>query len=160
MSVGVHTVVDVDGRHVRLTTLDRPLWPELGFTKAHLVDYYARVAPYLLPHIVGRPLTLHRFPSGVDGPHFFQTRTPPHPPWVRTQRMWTFRSGKDVDTPVIDDLAGLLWAANLSTIELHPYLSTTDALDRPTTVVFDLDPGPTLELLDACAVAILVKEVL
>ena len=152
------TVVDVAGRSVRLTTLDRLLWPELGFTKAHLLDYYARIAPVLLPHLVNRPVTLRRFPEGVDGKNFFQTRTPSHPPWVRVQRMWTFPSGKDVDAPVVDDAAGLMWAANLSTIEFHPYLSTVDALDRPTTMVFDLDPGAPAGLLTACAVALDVRD--
>jgi bifunctional non-homologous end joining protein LigD len=100
---------------VRLSSLDRVLWPIAGLTKGGLVDYYARVAPALLPHIAGRPLTLHRFPEGVAGDSFYQTRCPPHPPWVRTQHMHVFRSGKDVHAPVLDDLAGLLWAVNLST---------------------------------------------
>src|SRR3954447_18416114 len=102
--------LDVGGRRVHLSSLGRVLWPEYGYTKAHMLDYYARVAPVLLPHLAGRPLTLHRFPEGVGGPHFFQTRVPPHPPWIRAQRMWTFSKGKDVDAPIIDDLAGLVWA--------------------------------------------------
>jgi bifunctional non-homologous end joining protein LigD len=156
----VSATVDIGGRDVRLTTLDRPLWPELGVTKRHVIDYYATVAPVLLPHLAGRPATLHRFPSGVDGPHFFQTRCPPHPPWIRTQRMWTFPSGKDVDAPVIDDLAGLVWAANLATIEFHPFLSPVEDMTHPTAVVFDLDPGPPAGLVDASRVALWVKELL
>jgi bifunctional non-homologous end joining protein LigD len=141
-------------RDVHVSSLDRVLWPEARFTKAHLLDYVVRVAPVLLPHLRGRPLTLHRFPEGYGGPHFFQTRTPPHPDWVRTQRMWTFTSGKEVDAPVIDDVDGLVWAVNLSTLELHPYLSCAERLDRPDFVVFDLDPGPPAGLLDACALAL------
>jgi bifunctional non-homologous end joining protein LigD len=152
--------VAVEGRVVRLSSLDRVLWPAAGVTKADLVDYYARVAPVLLPHLAGRPLTLHRFPEGVGGPHFFQTRTPPHPDWVSTQRMWTFTSGKQVDAPVVGDLPSLLWAANLSTIELHPFLSTGAALDRPTMLVLDLDPGEPAGLVEACRVALDVRDLL
>jgi bifunctional non-homologous end joining protein LigD len=145
---------------LRVSSLDRVLWPEVGFTKAHLLDYWLKVAPVLLPHLRGRPLTLHRFPEGYGGPHFFQTRTPPRPSWIRTQRMWTFTSGKDVDAPVIDDERGLVWAAQLSTLELHPYLSCAERLDRPDVAVFDLDPGPPAGLVDACALAVELHDLL
>ena len=141
-----------------MSSLDRVLWPEIGFTKAHMLDYYLRVAPVLLPHVEGRPLTLHRFPEGVGGPHFFQTRTPPHPDWLRVQAMHTFTSGKHVEAPVIDDLRGLVWAVHLTTIELHPFLARADRLERPDRVVFDLDPGAPAELLDACRVALSLRE--
>jgi bifunctional non-homologous end joining protein LigD len=146
--------LDVGGRAIRVSSLDRVLFPAIGFSKAELLDYYVRVAPVLLPHLAGHPVTLHRFPEGVGGPHFFQTRTPPHPDWVRTQRMYTFRSGKEVDAPVIDDLAGLVWAVNLSTIELHPFLGVVNDLEHPRTLVVDLDPGVPAGLRDACAVAL------
>ena len=148
------TTVDVDGRAVRLSSLDRVLWPLTGTTKADLVDYYRRVAPVLLPHLAGRPVTLHRYPEGVGGRHFYQTRTPPHPDWVRTVRLHYPRTGKTFEVPVLDDLASLVWAANLSAIELHPFLSRADDLATPTEVVFDLDPGPPAELLDAARVAL------
>src|SRR5438270_58747 len=144
---------------VRFSSLDRVLWPAVGFTKGHMLDYYAHVADALLPHLHGRPVTLHRFPEGVDGPHFFQTRCPPAPEWVRTQRMWVFPSGKDVDAPVIDDLPTLLWAANLGTIEFHPYLGCADDLAAPTAAVFDLDPGPPAGLLDPSRVALRVHDI-
>src|SRR3954451_5080679 len=150
--------VDVDGIAVRLSTLDRVLWPATGTTKAQLIEYYAQMGQYLLPHVAGRPLTLRRFPEGVDGPSFFQTRAPAHPDWIRVQRMHTFRSGKEVDAVVIDSLPGLLWAANLSSIELHPYLGRADGLEHPTTLVFDLDPGAPATILDACNVALLIRE--
>jgi bifunctional non-homologous end joining protein LigD len=153
--------VDVGGRSVRLSSLDRVLWPETGTTKGELVDYYVRVAPVLLRHLAGRAVTLHRFPEGVGGPHFYQTRVPPHPDWVKTQRMYTFvRSGKIVDAPVVDDLPSLVWAANLSTIELHPYLGCAGRLEHPTVVVFDLDPGPPAGLADACQVALVLRGLL
>ena len=151
--------LEINGRTVRLTSPDRVLWPRVRMTKAQLIDYYIRVAPVLLPYLEDHPTTLARFPEGVDGKGFFQTRTPPHPPWVRTQRMHVFTSGKDVEAPVIDDLAALVWAANLSSIELHPYLGRTQQMDRPDVAVFDLDPGPPADLVDACRVALRVREV-
>jgi bifunctional non-homologous end joining protein LigD len=152
--------VDIEGRSVRLTNLDKVIWPSVGMTKGDLIDYYARVAPVLLPHLAGHPLTLHRFPDGVGGPHWFETRAPTHPPWVRTQEMYTFRSGKDVDAVLIDGVASLVWAANAAAIELHPYLGTTDDLRRPSAVVFDLDPGPPATLLDAAEVAVSLRGLL
>lgn len=152
--------VDVDGIAVRLSTLDRVLWPATGTTKAQLIEYYAQMGRYLLPHVAGRPLTLRRFPEGVDGPSFFQTRAPSHPDWIRVQRMHVFRSGKEVDAVVIDDLAGLVWAANLTAIELHPYLGRATDLEHPTMVVFDLDPGPPATVIDACVVALSVRDAL
>jgi bifunctional non-homologous end joining protein LigD len=153
-------VVDVDGRTVRLSTLDRPMWPGVGLTKRWLIGWYATVAPVLVPHVRGHPLTLHRFPSGVEGAHFYQTRAPSHPPWVRTVRLAPPRSGKVFDVVVLDDRPGLVWAAQISAVELHPYLGTAEALDRPTAVVFDLDPRPPAGLVEAARVALLVREVL
>jgi bifunctional non-homologous end joining protein LigD len=153
-------VVDIGGTAVRLTSLDRVLFPAVGFTKRELVEYYVRVAEFVLPHVAGRPITLHRFPEGVDATSFFQTRAPSHPEWVRVQRMHTFRADKAVDTVVLDDVAGLVWAANLSTIELHPYLVRAERLDEPTELVFDLDPGAPATILDACAIALDVRDAL
>src|SRR3954454_6561586 len=153
-------IVDVEGFPVRLTTLDRVLWPNVGLTKADLIDYYARLGPTLLPYVAGRPLTLHRFPGGVGSPSFFQTRAPSHPSWIHVQRMHVFSSGKDVDAVIIDNLAGLIWAANLSTIELHPYLGYAHDLEHPTMLVFDLDPGAPATIVDACEVAVLVRDAL
>ena len=151
--------VDVGGRSVRVTNLDRVLWPATGGTKADLVRYYTAIAPVLLPHLAGHPATLHRFPEGVDGPHFFQTRAPSHPDWVRAV---TLRSPNDkvFDVVVIDDLPGLVWAANVAAIELHPYLGTAERFDAPTQVVFDLDPGPPAGLAACCTVALAVRELL
>jgi bifunctional non-homologous end joining protein LigD len=104
--------VDVEGRRVILSTLDRLMWPLTGTTKAELVDYYARIGDVLLPHVAGRPVTLRRFPEGIEGPGFFQTRCPPHPEWVRTTRLSFPRTGKAFDAAVVDDLASLVWAAN------------------------------------------------
>jgi bifunctional non-homologous end joining protein LigD len=151
--------LDVDGRRVRVSTLNRVLWPDELFTKAQLIDYYIAVAPVLLPHLRDRPLTLHRYPEGVYGEHFFQTRTPPHPSWVRTARMSFPRTGKSFDSVVVDDLPGLVWAANLATIEFHPFLGRTGNLDHPTALVFDLDPGPPVGLVEAAQVALRLHQI-
>jgi bifunctional non-homologous end joining protein LigD len=153
-------VVRVEDRDVPVSSLDRVLYPLTGTTKAEVIDYYVRVAPYLLPYLRGRPATLHRFPEGVGGPHFFQTRVPPHPPWVRTASMTFPRSGKSFEAAVVDDLPSLVWAANLSTLELHPFLGLADAQDRPLVMVFDLDPGEPAGMRESCAVALRVRDVL
>lgn len=148
------------GREVAVSSLDRVLFPRTGTTKAAVIDYYVQVAAVLLAHVADRPVTLHRFPEGVGGPHFFQTRTPPHPPWVRTVTMSFPRTGKTFDAPVLDDLPSLVWAGNLSTIEIHPFLNRTRDPARPTALVVDLDPGPPADLLDAAAVALRARDAL
>jgi bifunctional non-homologous end joining protein LigD len=152
--------LDVEGIPVEVSNLDRTLWPATGGTKGDLVRYVVDMRHVLLPHLAGHPATLHRFPEGVDGPHFFQTRAPAHPPWVRTVHLRTPRAGKELDLVVLDDTASLVWAANISAIELHPYLGTADDFERPTAVVFDLDPGPPAGLVDCARVALTVRDVL
>jgi bifunctional non-homologous end joining protein LigD len=151
--------VDVAGREVHLSSLDRVLWPETGTTKAQLIEYVSVIGELMIPHVASHPVTLHRFPEGVDGPHFFQTRAPSHPEWVRAV---TLRSptAKVFDVVVLDDLASLVWAANISAIEVHPFLGTADAFDRPTMVVFDLDPGPPADLATCCEVALHIRDLL
>jgi bifunctional non-homologous end joining protein LigD len=149
--------VDVEGRVVHVSSLERVLWPQTGTTKAHLLEYYLQVAPLLLPHLADRPVTLHRYPTGVTGKHFFQTRTPPHPEWVRTVTLSYERTGKTFEAPVVDDLASLVWAVNLTTIEFHPFLARTGSLDRPTALVLDLDPGLPATIVRACEVGLLLR---
>ena len=151
------TELEVAGRLVPVSSLDRVLWPLTGMTKADLARYYLSVASVLLPHLVDRPLTLRRFPEGVGGPQFFQTRTPPHPPWLRTATLSYPRTGKTFEAPVIDDLAGLVWAVNLSAIELHPFLGTVTDLAAPTAMVLDLDPGAPAGLREVATVALLLR---
>ncbi|HEX2273212.1 MAG TPA: non-homologous end-joining DNA ligase [Acidimicrobiales bacterium] len=152
--------VEIEGRALSLSNLDKVLWPRLGLTKGWLIEYYTRVAPVLLPHVRGHPMTLHRYPDGVDGMHWFETRAPPHPRWVETVTFEMARSGKVFEVAVLNDLPSLVWAAQMAAIELHPYLGTVGALDRPSTVVFDLDPGSPASVVDCCRVALRIRALL
>jgi bifunctional non-homologous end joining protein LigD len=153
----VEGVLPLEGRSVRVTHLERLLFPAVGFTKGDLIAYYLRVAPRILPHLVGHPVTLRRFPTGWSGPDFFQSRAPSTPAWVRTTELHFPRTGKRFDAVVVDGAASLLWAANLSTVEFHPYMGCVDALERPTAAVFDLDPGPPAGLRECALVAVALR---
>ena len=148
------TEVEIDGRVVKLSNLDKVLWPEAGLTKGKMIDYYVRVAPVILPHLRRRPVTLRRFPDGVHRINWYETRCPPRPPWLPVVTVHMPRSGKTFDVAAVDDVPALVWAANLGAVELHPYLACVDALDRPRVVVFDLDPGPPAGLAASCRVAL------
>ena len=136
-----------------LKNLEKPLWP--GFTKGEMIAYYREVAPVLLPHLAGRAVTLARFPDGVDGPGWYQSNCPAG--GARTVSI-TGPSGKTVRYCLIEDEEALVWAANLGSIELHPFLARADAPDRPLALVFDLDPGPPAGLMACCEVARLLRE--
>lgn len=142
-----------------LTNLDRVLWPEVGFTKGDMLAYYEAIAPVLLPHLVGRPLTLGRFPAGIDGPGFATTECRGRPDWVRTVTV-PLRSGEVREQCVVDDLPSLLWVVNLGSIELHAFPSAADRLDEPAYVLFDLDPGPGTGLAECCRIALWLCEAL
>ena len=132
----------VKDREVKLTNLDKPFWPELGITKGDLIQYYADVAPFLLPHIRDRAMVMKRYPHGAHGEFFFMKRAPsPRPEWIRTCRI-DHDSGNVIDFPVIDDVAALLWVINLGCIDLNQWYAKCDDVDRPDYVHFDLDPGP------------------
>jgi bifunctional non-homologous end joining protein LigD len=143
----------VSGRELKLSNLGKVLYPEAGFTKRHLIDYYAAVAPVILPHLQGRPLTVVRWPDGVQGKSFFQKQSPAHrPDWVSTATIPA--SGKPIDYTLAEDLPTLVWLANLAAIELHVPLARADAIDRPAAVVFDLDPGAPAGVLECARVAL------
>ena len=159
--------VEVEGRELTLSNLDKVLYPEVGFTKGQVLDYYTRVAPVLLPHLRGRPLTFKRYPDGVDGKFFFEKNAPRHAPdWVRTVTIATPGSTKDresINFTVADDLPTLLWAANLATLELHVPMWTVGprgAVRGADLLVFDLDPGAPATIDECCRVALRVREVL
>ena len=154
------TDVEVDGRRLRLTNLTKVLYPEIGFTKAQVLHYYARIAPTLLPHLQGRAMTLKRYPDGVAGPHFYDKHCRGAPPWVQTAPMWSDRKGDDIHFCRLEDAASLLWSVNHGNLEMHPLLSVAPDFDTPTAMVFDLDPGEGAGILDAAAIALLLHDML
>jgi bifunctional non-homologous end joining protein LigD len=150
----------VQGREVRLTNLDKPFWPELGITKGDLLQYYADVAPVLLPHIRDRAMVMKRYPNGAHGDFFFMKRAPvPRPDWIRTCRIH-HSSGNVIDFPVIDDLPSLLWVINLGCIDLNQWYATCDDVDRPDYLHFDLDPGPGAEWAQVLTCGLIVRDAL
>jgi bifunctional non-homologous end joining protein LigD len=147
--------VEVEGRRLSLSNLDKVMYPATGFTKGQVIDYYTRVAPALLPHLRDRPLTLKRYPNGVEGQHFYEKRCPTHAPdWVRKEE------SLGIEYCICDDLPTLVWLANLADLELHPSLSHTKDPLQPTVMAFDLDPGPPAALAECCEVALLLREAL
>jgi bifunctional non-homologous end joining protein LigD len=133
--------LDIGGREVRLTNLDKPFWPEEGITKGDLIQYYADVATLLLPHVSDRAMVMKRYPHGAGGDFFFMKRAPvPRPAWLRTCSI-EHESGNIIDFPVVEDLASLLWVINLGCIDLNQWYATCDDVDRPDYLHFDLDPG-------------------
>jgi bifunctional non-homologous end joining protein LigD len=137
---GSETLV-VDGREVRLTNLDKAFWPERGITKGDLIQYYADVAPVLLPHIRDRAMVMKRYPHGASGEFFFMKRAPsPRPDWIQICRI-EHESGNIIDFPMINDRPSLLWVINLGCIDLNQWYAKCDDVDRPDYVHFDLDPG-------------------
>ncbi|HEY6551530.1 MAG TPA: DNA ligase D, partial [Solirubrobacterales bacterium] len=150
--------VTVEGRELSLSNLDKVLYPRSGFTKGELIEWYAQMGEVLLPHLRGRPLTMKRYPDGVEAKHFYEKRCPKHrPDWVRTAKVWSESHKEEIEHCLIEDLPTLVWAANLADIELHPSLSLAAEIERPTAVVFDLDPGAPASILDCAQVALWIK---
>src|SRR4051794_8936269 len=151
--------VDAGGRRLAIRNLDRVIFPQTGTTKAELLDYYARVADTMLAHLRDRLLHMHRYPEGVDGPRLWQKECPEsRPDSVTTAPVWSRDKRADIRYCVVEELATLLWAVNIGSLELHTSLHRRDALDRPTALAFDLDPGPGAGMLECCAVALRVRD--
>jgi bifunctional non-homologous end joining protein LigD len=149
--------VNVEGRTLSISNLDKVLYPDANFTKGEVIDYYARVAETMVPHLAGRPLTLRRYPNGVAEKSFFEKRCPNHrPDWVATAEVET--SEGPIDFCLCEDRATLVWVAQLAALELHPSLSLAKRMDNPTVVAFDLDPGPPADVVDCCRVALRLRE--
>ncbi|UJA19302.1 DNA ligase D [Thermoleophilia bacterium SCSIO 60948] len=154
-------LVEVDGRELKLTNTGKVLYPAAGFTKGDVIDYYARIAPVLLPHLEGRPLTLKRYPNGVDAPHFYEKQCPRHrPDWMRTIDYDSGSRGETITFCEVAEPAALVWTSNLADLELHVSLARGEAMERPTTMVLDLDPGPGTGLAECCDVALDLRELL
>ena len=154
------TELEVAGRTLVVSNLDKVLYPEAGFTKAQVIDYFIRIAPVLLPHLKNRPITLKRYPDGVDGFFFYEKQCPAHRPrWVKTAKVPASREEGHIDYCVMNDLPALVWAANLADLELHTFLHRAPALTRPTALAFDLDPGAPADIVQCCEVAFWVKAI-
>jgi bifunctional non-homologous end joining protein LigD len=155
--------VEVDGHKLTLSNLDKVLYPEAGFTKAQVIDYYQQIAPVLLPHVAGRPVTIKRYPDGVDGKFFFQKNAPAHPDWVATARIaspGSTKSRETIEYLIGADLPTLIWAANLAALELHTPMWRYPKVGEPDLLVFDLDPGPPATVVECCQVALLLRPLL
>lgn len=154
------TVVDIEGKHLTLTNLDKVLYPATGFSKGQVIDYYARIAPVLLPHLKDKPLTMKRYPGGVNEEFFFEKNAPRHrPEWVKTAPIWSYGNKRDVNYILANDLATLVWIANLASLELHPSLSLAKDIKCPTMIVFDLDPGPPATIVQCAQVAFWLRAI-
>jgi bifunctional non-homologous end joining protein LigD len=154
------TIVEVAGRQLTLTNLDKVLYPATGFTKGQVVDYAIRIAPVLIPHLKGRPLTMKRYPNGIDQQFFFEKNAPKHrPDWVQTTPVWSEGNNRTMHYLMANDLPTLVWIANLASIELHPSLSLGADIETPTMIVFDLDPGPPANIVQCCQVGLWVRDI-
>jgi bifunctional non-homologous end joining protein LigD len=154
------TVVDIEGKHLKLSNLDKVLYPDAGFTKGQVIDYYVRIAPVLLPHLRGRPLTMKRYPNGVNGQFFYEKNCPEHrPEWVQTARVWSEGNNRWMDYCMVQELATLVWAANLADLELHTSLSLAKDILQPAFLVFDLDPGPPANIVQCCQVGLWIRDI-
>jgi bifunctional non-homologous end joining protein LigD len=153
-------VVDIEGKHLKLSNLDKVLYPEAGFTKGQVIDYFVRIAPVLLPHLRGRPLTMKRYPNGVNGMYFYEKNCPEHrPEWVQVAPVWSSGNNKWMNYCMAQDLPTLVWAANLADLELHTSLSLGNDILRPTFLVFDLDPGAPANIVQCCRVGLWVRDI-
>jgi bifunctional non-homologous end joining protein LigD len=154
------STIEVQGKNLKLSNLEKVLYPSIGFTKKQVIDYYVRIAPAILPHLAGRALTRKRYPDGVDGEPFFEKNAPMHrPDWVKTAPIWSGRNRRNVNYVLCDDVATLIWLANLAALELHPSLAKAKDITCPTMMVFDLDPGPPADIVQCCQVGIWLREI-
>jgi bifunctional non-homologous end joining protein LigD len=151
--------VEIDGHRLSLSNLDKVLYPEVGFTKGQVIDYYTRIAPAVLPHLRDRPLTLKRYPNGVEGPFFYEKQSPSHrPDWVQTAAVYSRHNERTIDFTLCNDLPTLVWLANLADLELHTSLALHHDVKAPTLIAFDLDPGPPATIVECAQVALRLRE--
>ena len=154
------TVIEIEGKTLKLSNLDKVLYPAVGFTKGQVIDYFVRIAPVLLPHLKDRPLTLKRYPEGVNGMFFYEKNCPKHrPDWVETAPIYSHGRKDIIQYCLAQDLPTLVWAANLADLELHTSLSFGNKIEQPTMMVFDLDPGPPADIVLCCQVAFWLKDI-
>jgi bifunctional non-homologous end joining protein LigD len=151
----------VEGKKLAVSNLNKVLYPKVGFTKGQVIDYYIRVAPVLLPHLRDRPLTMKRYPNGVDAEFFYEKNCPSHrPKWVKTAKVWSEGNNRIMHYCLAQDLPTLVWAANLADLELHTSLAKKKDVARPTVMVFDLDPGAPADIVQCCQVGLWLRDLL
>jgi bifunctional non-homologous end joining protein LigD len=151
----------VENRRIQISNLDKVLYPKVGFTKGQVIDYYIRVAPVILPHLKDRPLTMKRYPNGVEGEFFYEKNCPEHrPKWVQTAQVWSESNERMMNYCLVQDLPTLVWAANLADLELHTSLARKRDVARPTMMVFDLDPGVPADIVRCCQVGLWLRDLL
>ncbi|PYL29375.1 MAG: ATP-dependent DNA ligase [Verrucomicrobia bacterium] len=151
----------VEGKKLSVSNLDKVLYPKVAFTKGQVIDYYIRIAPVLLPHLKDRPLTMKRYPNGVDAEFFYEKNCPSHrPKWVKTAKVWSEGNNRTMNYCLAQDLPTLVWAANLADLELHTSLAKKDDVTRPTMMVFDLDPGAPADIVQCCQVGLWLRDLL
>ncbi len=156
----LESIVEIDGREIKLSNLSKVLYPKAGFTKGQVIDYYLRIVPALLPHLQDRPLTLKRYPEGVEGLFFYEKNCPSYrPKWMKTAKVWSEGNQRFMYYCVVDSAASLVWLANLADLELHTSLSRMPHIERPTVIAFDLDPGAPENIVQCCEVAIWIRGV-
>jgi bifunctional non-homologous end joining protein LigD len=154
------STIEIQGKNLKLSNLEKILYPAAGFTKKDVIDYYVRIAPAIIPHLAGRALTRKRYPDGVDGEPFYEKNAPKYrPEWVKTAPIWSEGNRRTVHYVVADDLPTLVWLANLAALELHPSLARTIDITCPTEMVFDLDPGPPANIVQCCQVGMWLREI-
>ncbi len=158
--MGNSQTIEIEGKTLTLTNLDKVLYPAAAFTKGQVIDYYARIAPALVPQLAGRPLTLKRYPGGVDQEFFFEKNATKHrPDWIKTAPIWSEGNQRNVNYILANNLPTLIWLANLAAIELHPSLSLANKITCPRMMVFDLDPGPPANIVQCCQVGFWLREI-
>jgi bifunctional non-homologous end joining protein LigD len=151
--------LEVEGTKVRVSNLGKVFYPKTGFTKGDVIDYYIQISQFLLPHLKDRPITLKRYPNGVEGEFFYEKQCPvSRPKWVKTTKV-PRSDGSDIHYCVINDLPALVWAANMADLELHTFLHKAPRIQQPTAIAFDLDPGPPADILTCCEVALQLRDV-
>jgi bifunctional non-homologous end joining protein LigD len=151
----------VEDRRIQVSNLDKVLYPKAGFTKGQVIDYYIRIGPVLLPHLKDRPLTMKRYPDGVEGEFFYEKNCPSHrPKWVQTAKVWSESNDRMMNYCLVQDLPTLVWAANLADLELHTSLSRKNNIERPSMMVFDLDPGAPADIVQCCQVGLWLRDLL
>jgi bifunctional non-homologous end joining protein LigD len=154
------TQLEIGGKKVDVSNLEKVLYPKTGFTKGNVIDYYVRVSNYLLPHLQDRPITLKRYPNGVEGFFFYEKNCPPHrPAWIKTTKVPRTEGG-ETNYCVMNDLPALVWAANLADLELHTFLHCAPKINQPTALAFDLDPGAPADIILCCRVGLWLRDLL